>query len=84
MVWIMSFKDATVYCLPTDASDEGIRLRRIVFELCPLGHQNCPRALDDLSEALRACFTQRGSIENIDESIQLHREGLSLCPEGQS
>ncbi|KAG0704892.1 CHAT domain-containing protein [Suillus ampliporus] len=68
--------------LPTDASDEGIHLRRIVLELCPLGHQHHPSALDELSKALEACFEEGGRIEDIDESIQFGREGLSLCPEG--
>ncbi|KAG1740410.1 CHAT domain-containing protein [Suillus paluster] len=68
--------------LPTDTSDEGIQLRRIVLELCPLGHHRRPRALDNLSSALDASFRQSGSIEDIDESIQLRREALSLCPEG--
>ncbi|KAG0699121.1 CHAT domain-containing protein [Suillus ampliporus] len=68
--------------LPIDASDEGIQLRRIVAELCPLGHQYHLIALDELSWALRARFTQRGSIDDLDESIQLLRNIVSLCPEG--
>ncbi|KAG0704971.1 CHAT domain-containing protein [Suillus ampliporus] len=68
--------------LPTDASDEGIHLRRIILELCPLGHQHRPRALNVLSGTLQACFEQGGRIEDIEESIQLRREALSLCPEG--
>ncbi|KAG1747180.1 CHAT domain-containing protein [Suillus paluster] len=68
--------------LPTDTSDEGIQLRRIVLELCPLGHHRRPRALTELSGALDASFRQSGSIEEIDESIQLGREALSLCPKG--
>ncbi|KAG1719609.1 CHAT domain-containing protein [Suillus lakei] len=70
--------------LPIDASDDGIHLRRVLLELCPLGHQCCPRALDKLSWALFERFTQRGSIDDIDESIRLRREAVSLCPEGHS
>ncbi|KAG0704972.1 CHAT domain-containing protein [Suillus ampliporus] len=68
--------------LPMDASDEGIYLRRIVLELCPVGHQDRPTALDELSTTLCECFIQRGRIEDIDESIQFGCEALSLCPEG--
>ncbi|KAG1753655.1 CHAT domain-containing protein [Suillus paluster] len=68
--------------LPIDASDEGIRLRRIVLELCPQGHQHRPSSLYKLSWALGTHFGQRGSIVDIDESIQLGREAVSLCPEG--
>ncbi|KAG2355425.1 CHAT domain-containing protein [Suillus spraguei] len=68
--------------LPIDASDEGIHLRRVVLELCPLGHQLRPRALDKLSWALRSRFEQHGNIDDIDTSIQLRREAMSLCPEG--
>ncbi|KAG2089821.1 CHAT domain-containing protein [Suillus cothurnatus] len=70
--------------LPTDASDEGIHLRRVVLELCPPGHQLRPRALDELAQAVEARFEQHGSIDDLDTSIQLCREAVSLCPEGHS
>ncbi|KAG2033623.1 CHAT domain-containing protein [Suillus americanus] len=69
--------------LPTDTSDEGIHLRRNVFELCPVG-QHRPKALDKLSWALKSCFTQRGNIDDLDKSIQFRREAVSLCPGGHS
>ncbi|KAG2123246.1 CHAT domain-containing protein [Suillus clintonianus] len=70
--------------LPTDASNEGIRLRRNVLELCPPGHQHRPRALDELARAVDARFDQHGSIDDLEESIQLGREAVSLCPEEHS
>ncbi|KAG1760790.1 hypothetical protein EV702DRAFT_544088, partial [Suillus placidus] len=70
--------------LPKDASDEGICLRRVVLELCPLGHQLRPSALDKLSSILRSRFTQRGNIDDLDEGIQFRREAVSLCPEGHA
>ncbi|KAG2122484.1 CHAT domain-containing protein [Suillus clintonianus] len=70
--------------LPIDASDEGIHLRRVVLELCPLGHKHRPRALNKLAQAVEARFDQHGSIDDLDESIQLRREAVSLCPEGHS
>ncbi|KAG1774540.1 CHAT domain-containing protein [Suillus placidus] len=70
--------------LPIDASDEGICLRRVVLELCPLGHQLRPRALVNLSGALESRFTQCGNIDVLDEGIQFGREAVSLCPEGHS
>ncbi|KAG1775482.1 hypothetical protein EV702DRAFT_431672 [Suillus placidus] len=66
--------------LPIDASDKGICLRRVVLELCPLG-QHRPRTLAKLAWALILRFTQRGNIDDIDESIYLRREARSLCPE---
>ncbi|KAG1730520.1 CHAT domain-containing protein [Suillus paluster] len=75
--------------LPRDSSNEGIQLRRIVLELCPLGHRHHPRtleelsgALEELSGALRARFLQCGSIDDLEETIQLCREVVSLYPEG--
>ncbi|KAG2035611.1 CHAT domain-containing protein [Suillus americanus] len=68
--------------LPTDASDKGIQLRRIVLELCPLGHQYRPGVLNELAQAVEARFEQHGSIEDLEESIKLGREAVSLCPEG--
>ncbi|KAG2127222.1 CHAT domain-containing protein [Suillus clintonianus] len=70
--------------LPIDASDEGIHLRRVVLELCPLGHKYRSGALDNLAQAVEACFDQHGSIDDLEESIQLGREAVSLCPEGHS
>ncbi|KAG2133508.1 CHAT domain-containing protein [Suillus cothurnatus] len=70
--------------LPIDASDEGIHLRRNILELCPVGYQLRPRALDRLAEALRTRFQQCGNIDDIDETIQLRREVVFLCPEGHS
>jgi hypothetical protein len=70
--------------IPIDASDEGIHLRRVLLELCPLGNVHRPRALDKLAQAVRARFQQRGTIDDLAESIQRRREALSLCPEGHS
>ncbi|KAG1810770.1 hypothetical protein EV424DRAFT_1571286 [Suillus variegatus] len=49
--------------LPTDASDEGIHLRRVVLELCPLGHQLRSRALNELDH--RCC--------RVDQSARQYR-----------
>ncbi|KAG1775511.1 CHAT domain-containing protein [Suillus placidus] len=70
--------------LRKDASDDGIHFRRIVLQLCPLGHQHRPRTLDKLSRALRLRFKQYGSIDDLDECIKLRREVVSLCSEGHS
>ncbi|KAG2033405.1 hypothetical protein BDR03DRAFT_1094421, partial [Suillus americanus] len=68
--------------LPKDASDEGIHLRRVVLELCPLGHQRRPRTLYALLQSLYTRFTQCGSIDDLDESIKLSREAVSLLSDG--
>ncbi|KAG1775462.1 CHAT domain-containing protein [Suillus placidus] len=70
--------------LPIDASDEGVHLRRVVLELCPLGHQHRLRALDRLAQAVEARFDQHGSIDDLDTSIRLGRDLVSLCPEGHA
>jgi tetratricopeptide (TPR) repeat protein len=70
--------------LPIDASDEGIHLRRNILELCPVGYQLRPRALDRLARTLQTRFQQCGNIDDIDETIQLRREAVFLCPEGHS
>ncbi|KAG2135394.1 CHAT domain-containing protein [Suillus bovinus] len=70
--------------LPTDASDEGIHLRRVVLELCPLGHRLRPTALDELAQAVEARFDQHGNIDDLETSIQLGREAVSLCPSGHA
>ncbi|KAG1746151.1 CHAT domain-containing protein [Suillus lakei] len=74
----------TCIAIPVDASDEGIHLRRLALELCPLGHQHHLRTFYNLSSALYGRFLQCGSIVDIDESIQLGRDILSLCLEGHS
>ncbi|KAG1827863.1 CHAT domain-containing protein [Suillus variegatus] len=66
------------------ASDEGIHLRRVVLQLCPLGHRLRPRTLNELAGAVKARFAQHGSIDDLDTSIQLGREAVSLCPEGHA
>jgi CHAT domain-containing protein len=74
----------TNYSLPIDASDEGIHLRRNMLELCPVGQQHRPNALDKLAWALRSRFTQHGNIDDIDECIHLCREAVAMWPEGHS
>ncbi|KAG1722327.1 CHAT domain-containing protein [Suillus paluster] len=69
--------------LAPDGSDEGIQLRRLVLELCPLGHQHHLSAFNKLSWALRERFTQYGNIDDLDEIIQCFREVVStLAPKG--
>ncbi|KAG2109160.1 CHAT domain-containing protein [Suillus cothurnatus] len=70
--------------LPIDASDEGIHIRRVILELCPLSNEYRPEALNNLGWALRSRFEQCGSIDDLDESIQRGREAVSLCSEGHS
>ncbi|KAG2362773.1 CHAT domain-containing protein [Suillus spraguei] len=70
--------------LSVEGSDEGIHIRRVVLELCPLGNKHRPRALDNLGWALSLRFEQRGSTDDLDESIQCRREAVSLCSEGDS
>ncbi|KAG1869918.1 CHAT domain-containing protein [Suillus subluteus] len=68
--------------LPIDASHEGIHLCRVVLELCPLGNEHRPKALYKLSRALSTHFEQRGTIDDLAESIRHSRDAVSQCPEG--
>ncbi|KAG2336208.1 hypothetical protein BDR05DRAFT_1015831, partial [Suillus weaverae] len=61
-----------------------IYLRQVVLELCPQGGQLRLSVLDKLSRVLITRFTQRGNIDDLDESIQFLREAVSLCREGHS
>ncbi|KAG1893578.1 uncharacterized protein F5891DRAFT_1258641 [Suillus fuscotomentosus] len=70
--------------LPIDGSDEDMHLRRVVLQLCPLGHRLRPRILDELARAVKARFDQHGNIDDLDMSIQLRREAVSLSPEGHA
>ncbi|KAG1759627.1 CHAT domain-containing protein [Suillus occidentalis] len=70
--------------LPTDASDEDICLRRVVLDLCPVGHQHRLRALNELLNASESRFRQSGNIDDLDECIQFLREAVSLCPKGHT
>ncbi|KAG1902058.1 uncharacterized protein F5891DRAFT_979165 [Suillus fuscotomentosus] len=70
--------------LPKDAPDEGIHLRSVVLELCPLSHQLRPRTLIELAHAVAACFDQHGSIDDLDMNIRFGHEAVSLHPEGHA
>ncbi|KAG1841935.1 CHAT domain-containing protein [Suillus subalutaceus] len=70
--------------LPIDASDEGIHLRRVILELCPLSNERRLNALDKLTWALGSRFEQCGSIDDLDECIQRGRETVSLCSQEHS
>ncbi|KAG2068527.1 hypothetical protein BDR04DRAFT_1079298 [Suillus decipiens] len=70
--------------LSAEGSDEGIHIRRVVLELCPLGNKHRPKALDMLGWALSLRFEQRGGTDDLDECIQCRREAVSLCSEGDS
>ncbi|KAG1823767.1 CHAT domain-containing protein [Suillus subaureus] len=83
-IGIDSLVDYAMKNLPIDTSDEGIHLRRNMLELCLMGQQHRPNALDKLSWALFLRFTQHSDIDDIDESIHLRREAVSLCLEGHS
>ncbi|KAG2336300.1 hypothetical protein BDR05DRAFT_896902, partial [Suillus weaverae] len=51
------------------------------LELCHLGHQDRPRALDKLAQGIEACFDQCGTIGDLAGSIQHACEAVSLYPE---
>ncbi|KAG2068529.1 hypothetical protein BDR04DRAFT_1103186 [Suillus decipiens] len=68
--------------LEAEGSDEGIHIRRVVLELCPLSNKHRPKALDMLGWALILRFEQRGSTDDLDECIQCRRDAVSLCSEG--
>ncbi|KAG1773752.1 hypothetical protein EV702DRAFT_1243180 [Suillus placidus] len=80
--------------LPKDASDEGIYFRRVVLEICPLGHQLRLDALlllghadrdgylHNLALSLVSRFGHQDKPDDLDEAISLHEESLRLRPVG--
>jgi hypothetical protein len=61
---------------PTDASNEGNCLQRVVLELCPVDHQCCPRALTELSRVLESRFTQ---VATLMISTKAYNFVVKLC-----
>ncbi|KAG2067145.1 hypothetical protein BDR04DRAFT_952161, partial [Suillus decipiens] len=55
---------------------------RIILKLHQLGHQCHLGALTKHAEALEVRFVKCGNINDIDESIQLRRNTVSLCHKG--
>ncbi|KAG2068524.1 hypothetical protein BDR04DRAFT_770237, partial [Suillus decipiens] len=70
--------------LEAEGSDEGIHIRRVVLELCPLGNKHRPKAFERLGRALSLRFEHHGSTDDLDECTQCCREAVSLCSEGDS
>ncbi|KAG1743534.1 hypothetical protein EDD22DRAFT_958772 [Suillus occidentalis] len=68
--------------VPTDASDEGIHLRKVVLEFCSLGHRLRPGALDCACTTTEAQLDQHGSTDDLDKSIRLDHEAVSPDPRG--
>jgi hypothetical protein len=60
-------------------TSEGIHLRQIVLDGCPLSSEHCHMALHGLAHAVEQRFQQRGSIDRLDRYIQHRREAVSLC-----
>ncbi|KAG2339280.1 hypothetical protein BDR05DRAFT_992138 [Suillus weaverae] len=72
--------------LPTDASDEGIHLRRVVLELsvslCSEGHSERDTYLNNLALSLLYRFNYQGNSDDLNEAISLYEEALRLRPVG--
>ncbi|KAG1804572.1 CHAT domain-containing protein [Suillus variegatus] len=52
--------------------------------LRPVGHTDRSSSLNNLATQLSSHFDHRGSDENLDQGIALHREALALCPVGHT
>ncbi|KAG1775509.1 CHAT domain-containing protein [Suillus placidus] len=70
---------AQLYCKLLPLCPEGTYLRGIAVGAN--GVDYVIRACNDLSSALCSRFRQRGGIDDIDESIRVGREAVSLCPQ---
>ncbi|KAG2108771.1 hypothetical protein BD769DRAFT_1643001 [Suillus cothurnatus] len=88
LIWCYS-KESTTVCI-----HESVQLCCKLLPLCPQhtyfysigvdGQQLRPKAHDKLAWALSIRFQQCGDIDDVDETIQLRREAVFLCPEGYS
>ncbi|KIK31761.1 hypothetical protein CY34DRAFT_19597 [Suillus luteus UH-Slu-Lm8-n1] len=68
--------------VPTDASDEGIHLRKVVLELCSLGHRLRPGALDALALQLKHGLTSTAALMILTRAYDLIVKPYPLFPEG--
>ena len=50
--------------------------------LHPPGHPDCSASLNNLANAVCACYEQWGRMEDLENVIIYHREALTLCPLG--
>ncbi|KAG1876274.1 CHAT domain-containing protein [Suillus subluteus] len=69
--------------VPSDL-DESIELDRAALLLCPPGHSDRSRSLNNFAASLRDKFRQRGVPSDLDECIELDRAALLLRPPGHS
>jgi CHAT domain-containing protein len=64
--------------------DEAIELDQAALVLCPPGHSDRSRSLNNLAVRLYARFQQRDVLSDLDEAIDLHQAALALYPPGHS
>ena len=57
-------------------------MRRESLELRPPGHPHRDISLNNLASALGDRYDLSGSLEDLEEMLQVHREALELCPPG--
>ncbi|KAF9231843.1 CHAT domain-containing protein, partial [Melanogaster broomeanus] len=62
--------------------DEAIEHHQNALQLRPEGHPQRSYSLDNLANALRTRFQQRGDGTDLDEAIEHHQSALQLRPEG--
>ena len=74
-------QDITVVACPSeDDLEEYIELDREALKLRSHGHENRHRSLNNLGADLYDMHLLRPSLNGINESIQLLREALVICP----
>ncbi|KAG2062961.1 hypothetical protein BDR04DRAFT_1235615 [Suillus decipiens] len=65
--------------LEAEGSDEGIHIRRVILELCPLCNKHRLKAFGRLGRALSLRFEHHGSADDLDECTQCcHSLGTAL------
>ena len=62
--------------------EEAIVLDREALSLCPKGHPDRSRSLNNLADGLSTRYKQLGEMQDLHEAIALDREAHDLCPQG--
>ena len=59
-----------------------IEMELASLDLCPLGHKNHIRILNDLGVAFSHCYNRDGNIADLNRAIEVKQRRLGLCPLG--
>lgn len=82
MTWLATHLSRFTQLGVTGDLDEAVVLAREALDLCPQGHPDRSRSLNNLAAALVTRYNQAGVMQDLDEAILLSREALDLLSKG--